>query len=931
MRMALRLRHNMLIALGFSVLLTVAPLASASPAEEYFQDAQGYLAKGEINAAIIQLKNALQSDPTHVASRLALGSLRLRTNDGPSAAKEFGRARDLGAPKSQWMLGYVRALAMQQDFRGIVDAVQIDDTLSAEDAAELLAWRGNAYLALDNTGAAVNDYDAALARQPGNPTASLGKVRVLLEDARREEATQLLDRVIAANPQHYESLVTRGDLLRTEGRLDEAARDFQSAKEANPNDPRADIGLAFVHVAKGDQEAAQEAIDSLRRIVRDLPVTNYLQALVAYRNGDLDTASDQLQVLLRAAPSSLQGQLLYGVVSYAREEYTIADDYLSRVLASTPGNEQVVKLVAAARLKLRQPERAIQALERVVNDQTRDAQLLALMGTAQMQSGNNSAGAQLIERAVEIDPEQAKLRTQLAVGRLASGDTSGAIAELESAVALDQDVLQADVLLVLGYLNKRDYDNALSAAAALEERMPDSPVPYNLTGLAHLAQRQFDAARERFEMALEKDPGFLVAHMNLARVAIVAQQPEQAEAAYRAVLEQDPGHMGALLGMSTLKRRLGDEAAAIEWVQKANRANPSALQPIMILAEGYLRTNEPLKASTVLSGVSPDQAESPAILRLKGMTQLQSGEYASAVFTLRRLTEVQPDAIEGWFQLARAQAAMGNNRDARESFQRATALDTGYSVPMVWVGLAELELRDKRFQAALELAQQIKQHFPDNVIGYDIEANALTGLGKADEALAASTQALRVQPNSRRVNRVAGQLTAAGRVPEAIAVLGEWVKQSPRDALSLSRLGMLEQHRGNVDAALDAYERAAALSARDPVLLNNMAWLYLGRDNDRAVELATKAYEADPTRAEIVDTYGWVLLQTGREREGLSALQQALIIAPSNAEIALHVAKGLRKVGRGKEAVPILRRITREHPNTEHARTAQEMLQTLSG
>ena len=59
--------------------------------------------------------------------------------------------------------------------------------------------------------------------------------------------------------------------------------------------------------------------------------------------------------------------------------------------------------------------------------------------------------------------------------------------------------------------------------------------------------------------------------------------------------------------------------------------------------------------------VKQAQADLPAVLRLRGMAQLQSGDYASAVFTLTKLTEAQPDNIEGWFQLARAHAAAGDN------------------------------------------------------------------------------------------------------------------------------------------------------------------------------------------------------------------------------------------------------------------------------
>jgi Flp pilus assembly protein TadD len=140
---------------------------------------------------------------------------------------------------------------------------------------------------------------------------------------------------------------------------------------------------------------------------------------------------------------------------------------------------------------------------------------------------------------------------------------------------------------------------------------------------------------------------------------------------------------------------------------------------------------------------------------------------------------------------------------------------------------------------------------------------------------------------------------------------------------------MLQQQAGQDEQALLAYEQAVQHAEPNPVILNNLAWLYLGRNGERAVELATRAYELAPTRAEIVDTYGWVLFKEGRRSEGLAALQQALVIAPRNAEIALHVAEALHVMQRDAEARPMLERILREQPNSEFADTARALLARL--
>lgn len=925
-------RTRWIPVVALALWVAIAPQhAVAAKADDYVAEAREFIAEGELKAAVIELKNALQADPSHVEARLQLGALYLRSSDGAAAAKEFRRARDLGAPKKDWMPGYARGVTLQGEFRKVLDDVVVSDELPGETQAMLLALRGNAQLALRQIDAANNEYDAALAIESANPMARLGKAQILLLENRREDALTQLNQVLAAYPDHVESLLVRGDLLRSLQRIDDAEKDYKVAATAMPSNPRAFIGLALTHIAQRDIKSAKKDLEALNRLTKDVPAVHYLQALVAFQERGFDRASDELQAVLRVAPTNLQAQMLYGIVSYARNQFTIADDYLTRVLASTPDNLQIIKLVGASRLKLHQADRAVDVLSRAVDDSTEDAQLLALLGTAYLQSGDNSKGAEYIERAVKIDPEQALLRTQLAVGKIATGDTSGAISQLESAVALGQDVVQADVLLVLSYLNKREYDKAVTASEALEKRMADSPIPYNLTGLAFLAQKKFEPARERFETALKKDPAFLVAQMNLARLALVAKQPAEAKEAYEAVLEKDPKHVGAILGLAAIATTAGERVEATSLLLRANRADPRALKPILILAENYLRSNEGLKAINVLSGLSPEQSDLPTALRLKGMAQLQSGEFLSAVATLDKLAKAAPESIESWFQLARAQAAADDADASRRSFERAIELDTSNRVPIVWVGLGELELREKRYDAALALAEKIKKNFPAYVFGFDIASAAHRGNGNIEASLKEAETALSIEQSPERVDAFSRALTAAGQADRAEVLLNKWLQSNPEDGARWAQLGLVRQQLGKDDAAIEAYEKALQTEKPDAVLANNMAWLYLNRDGERATELATMAYEMAPTRAEIVDTYGWVLFRNGRKNEGLAALQQAMIIAPRNPEIALHVAEALHEMRRSSEARPVLQRIVRDHPGTEYAKNAQALLARTRG
>ena len=924
-----KLHQGVRIGLLGLTMVCSAPLWAASESDEYVAEAREYLSQGKANEAIIQLKNALKSDPSNVDARVLLGNIYLRSGDAGGAAKEFNRAARLGAPKQAWVVGLGQALLMQSEFSAVLDQVNPDDSMVAEQHATALAIRGNAYIGLNNVVKAVEAYDAALAVQSSNPLARLGKARLLVKDKQLDEAATQFTAVLEEYPEHVETRLARGELYRSLSKYPAAIEDFSVAIEKAPHNVRGYIGRALSYVASQQAEQAKPDIEQLSKRARDLPITHYLKALVAFLEQKFDTASDELQLVLRNAPDNLQAQVLYGIVSYARGEYTIADDYLSRAIQRQGPSAQLNKLLGASRLKLKQADRAVDALEPLIESNPEDVQLIALLGTAYMQAGDAAKGAEFLAKAVELSPDQAMLRTQLAAGQIAMGNAAAAITELESAVNLGQDLIQADVLLVLSYLNERNYDQAIEAAGALEQRMPESPIPPNLTGLAYLAQSKFDDAKAKFQQALSIDANFVVAHMNMARMALLQQDADMAREQYERVLNIDNGHVGALMGLAGLDMKAGQEGKAEGWLLRATRENPGVLQPVLVLAELYLKRSESLKANNLLTGLSPEQASQPAALRIKGMAQLQSGEFSSAKVTFEKLVEATPTNIEGWFQLARAQAAAGDVSGSRASFNRAIELDTEHKLPLVWIGKGELELREEQYDDALAVAGEMQKHFPDNAMGYEIEAAAHRGKGNIPAAIKAVEKAVRAEGSSKRINLFAHTLAASGNTPKAVYMLQDWLEKNPEDGVSWTTLGMMQQQMGQIPEALKAYEQALEFTGGNPVVLNNMAWLYLDSDPERAVKLGKQAYEIAPERAEIVDTYGWVLFKLGKQREALNVLQQALVIAPRNAEIGLHVAEALHSLGRDSEAKPLLDRVLEEHPHTQWAGPARDLLKKL--
>ena len=282
--------------------------------------------------------------------------------------------------------------------------------------------------------------------------------------------------------------------------------------------------------------------------------------------------------------------------------------------------------------------------------------------------------------------------------------------------------------------------------------------------------------------------------------------------------------------------------------------------------------------------------------------------------------------MDSLFQLARAQVAAEDLAGARASLQKAVELDPDRQRPVLRAAQVELELRAKDYGRAIALAKRYQAELPASADLHDLEAAAQQANGDRAAALAATGEALRIEPTARRVNAQAQLLAADGRPKEAVAALQAWVQQHPEDAANLVALALILQQTGEARPAIAAYEQALAKAPENASVLNNLAVLYQEVGDPRAAPTAKRAYDLAAERPEIVDTYGWILVEQGRVQEGLVLLQQAFVTSPQHPEIAYHVAVALTKAKRAGEARPILERIVREHPGTPFAEKARALL-----
>jgi putative PEP-CTERM system TPR-repeat lipoprotein len=395
------------LAAALLCVVVAAPTQAGAKPEQDVAEARASIEKGDLRAAVIHLKNALQRDPTSLDARLLLASAYASLGEWAGAEKEIRQARALGAPAAVWKPQLGEALLMQGQNAELLEAIVTEPGEPPVLTAAVLALRGQALLAKGETAPARSAFDEALAAQPGQERARLGLASLLLADGKRAEGLAALDALLADAPGNAQARLLRAELLRLDGRLDAAIADFAQVLKMNPADLRSRLGRALVLLAQRKPDDAERDLNALPANLRDQPTVRYLRALVAFQRNDLGQTTEHLDYVLRADANQPQALLLYGAVSYAKGDYQLADDFLARLGAGRSVPVAVRKLQAATKLKLRLYKEAVDLLEPAALVDTDDPQLLALLGTAYMQAGDPAKGSEALARAVELDPNQA--------------------------------------------------------------------------------------------------------------------------------------------------------------------------------------------------------------------------------------------------------------------------------------------------------------------------------------------------------------------------------------------------------------------------------------------------------------------------------------------------------------------------------------------
>ena len=912
------------LALTALVLVLVAcEFGAEKTPESHLEKAREFIAADDLNAGVIELKNALQLESNLPEARWLLGKIYLQAGNGAAAFKEISQAQSLGFSDPEMSNLLLQAMLLQGRNQEILDQTFSEDEMSTD----TLVLRGNAHLALGEFDDARKAFNETIAKDRDSVTARKGLIRVALQTSKVEEAGRLLEETLAFALEDAEVWMLKGQHAFQLQQPEEAEKAFAKAIVYSGESIPARLGLVRALLIQGKTNEALEPLQAVEARAANHPLAKYYRGYLALLNGETETAKSLLQEVLNIVPSHPESLLLLGRLYFDEGKLEQAKSSISTFLGNYPQHIPARKLLSVIQLKMRQPGESIKTLSDAASQSKGDWQVLALLGSSLMESGEMEKGMELLAEAVEINPDTAALRTQIALGHIASGSLESAVSELESAVDLDPELIRADILLILTHLKAGKVKAAIKAANKLAEKHPENPLSYNLLGASYIRAENTEKAIENFSRALELKPDFTPAIINLARIDLKNNKLDDAEQKFLDILDIDKNNADALIHLAQIESTRNNREKLRGFLEQARSGNPNLLQPRVLLGRYYLGLRDSDKLVDVLDEAKKLSPSHPDVLMLLGQSYRLKGDIERSIETFEKLQKLAPESNDVLFQLAVSQSMAGKNSEARELLQ--AILERDQNNYRALATLARVWLAEKEYAKAQSQVEKIKKTRENIADAYSLEGDIYIAQGKFADAISAFTLAHSSSPNSLTAINLARAYKLSGDEKNTVATLKNWLAENPNDEQASLFLGSLYQQSTDNQQAIEKYEATLKLNPDNVVALNNLVWLYLDSDPDKAVSLARRAHALAPDSPEVMDTLGWVLVQQKNLEEGLAYLEPARKAGGHIPGIRYHYAAALHLAGDNERALGELNSLLTEHASFAERKEAEALLKKV--
>jgi tetratricopeptide (TPR) repeat protein len=513
------------------------------------------------------------------------------------------------------------------------------------------------------------------------------------------------------------------------------------------------------------------------------------------------------------------------------------------------------------------------------------------LGRYEAKMGESGPAAQMLKKALQVNPKHK--RAQIEYGALLFRDLKKSeeaekmlLAALSSSARVPRlDEATAQFYLALICAEKRDFSSAKRYAQAAYQLNPGDPQTKELLLKVGGNPDAVEKSAKNSELVFLGDQHFRTGNCLAA------------QAEYKAAYDLDHGNAIAALKAARCLWQLNQSIEAIDWLNKAMRADPKLVSAYTQQADYYSARFDYVSATQILNKASKKFSNNYEVLRGYGLVEFRRNNIKDALSFLQRANKIYENDPDTVILLAKSEAIAKDFAAAQKFAVRAIELDPtntdaqvvyaqvltqtqGLETGVVYLNdlinkfsytvefrlaLAELYKNNDKFQEAQKIYLQLVDADPKN-------KDAHMGLGEAYRGL--------------------GQMDKALKEFFAAAVL------DPSDADGLFHAGLVYMDLGKYAAAVTQFSRAATINPLFPKLHYNIGRaFYLNGEYEKALQSAMEERKINPNLADSYILAAEVYSANKLFQKCAGEYQQAVKLRPQGADIYVKMARCYRQAG----------------------------------
>lgn len=768
------------IALSLSVSL-MGCKSSEERAEDYYASSLALIENGDLDRAIVELRNVFELNESHRAARHTLAKIMLDQGNRQGAYSQYLRLVEQYPEDFEGRRALAEIAFEARNWDELDRHGSVAERMAPQDPRVQAIALGRGYRK------AVSDRD-----EPAR--------RALIPPA--ESLSQQLPQNVILNNLLVDSYSRDGELNRALARLDAMIAAAPSARELYNR-------RILLLTQLGDDAATS---DQLREMVLlfpdDLEVKGMMVRFFIAR-GELDAAETFLRDI--ADPAAQDPGLFVDLIRFVTETKgaEAARIEVERAIAASPAPERFMAMRALMDFQDGAKAKAIADLEALLtNAEPTDATRVVKTILARMfvDQGNVVGARRLVEEVIAEDPAQIDALKMQASWQIQSDDIDNAIATLR--VALDHSPEDVDAMNMMSEAYSRigSHDLARDFLSLAVDASGNAPGPSIRYARVLMQEGRFLPAEDVILPALRLSPGNVDLLITLGQLYL---QMEDAPRATQVIntLRRDGSDQATSaanrLQTGVLAQRKGT-ADAVAFLEQMATGQDADLDSKLALLRARLSVGENDQALALAEKLVAEAPGNAQLAFALASTRSAVGDQVGAETELRKLIDQTPTSPALWLELSRVMQRQGDPAGAED------AIDAGLrAIPehanLLWAKATILE-ETGNIDGAIAIYDGLYQRTSGAVV---IANNLASLLATYRDDTASLERAWTIARRLRDAKNPALQDTYGwiayrrGEPAEALPYLESAAKGLPADPIVQAHLGM-------VLAALDRTPEAIA-------------------------------------------------------------------------------------------------------------------------